>query len=478
MKLIPVILSGGLGTRLWPLSRSLYPKQLHALVTDDTMLQATVHRVADIEGIGAPLLVAGEELRFMVANQMVEIGYNDSRIILEPEGRNTAPAIALAAFTLIRDDPDSVMLVMPSDHLIRDCGTFCEAVSRSYPVVLDKHVHVTFGITPQKPETGYGYIRYDKPLDENYQDIYRLKQFVEKPDEDSAQTLLEAGDAVWNSGIFMMHCQTYLEELEQMAPDIYAACREASNTAQSDGRFIRPNREAFIQAPAISVDYAVMEKTSRAAVMPVQMGWSDIGSWDGLWQESAKDDHGNSLTGHVVIEDVHDSLIHSDNQTVAVVGVDDLVVVSTRDVLLVTTRSHAHHIRSVVGQLKQQNHHSVYHHTIVHRPWGSYQTTDKGERFQTKRIIVSPGEKLSLQKHLHRSEHWIIVQGTALVTCGDEEMLVHENESVYIPKGVVHRLENPGKIPLQLIEVQSGAYFGEDDIVRQEDFYGRAQGQN
>lgn len=471
-KICPVILSGGSGQRLWPLSRSMYPKQLLCLHGEDTMLQATVGRVTDGARFQTPLIVGNEEHRFILAEQLRLMGVAPD-IILEPAGRNTAPAIALAALRIAGTDADAVMLVLPSDHVIGKPEAFASAVANGARAVRTADRLATFGITPSGPETGYGYIRLGAEL-AGAHGAHDVAAFVEKPDAATAQTYLNSGDYVWNSGMFMMKASAYLDELERHAPDILAACRAAMAAAVQDGVFCRPDKAAFLSSPADSIDYAVMEKTSRAAVVPVELNWSDVGSWSALWDLADKDAHSNSLQGDVLTSDVRGSYLRTEGPAIAAVGVENLIVVATQDAVLVADRSRAQDVKHIVDQLKASNRQEHAFHTVVHRPWGTYQTTDSGERFQTKRIVVKPGEKLSLQKHHHRAEHWIIVQGTALVTRGDEVIELHENESTYIPMGTVHRLENPGKIPLHLIEVQSGGYLGEDDIVRLEDTYGRS----
>ncbi|MEX6723461.1 mannose-1-phosphate guanylyltransferase/mannose-6-phosphate isomerase [Parapedomonas caeni] len=470
-KIWPVILSGGSGTRLWPLSRSLYPKQLLPLAGDDTMLQATVKRTADAGRFHPPVLVANEDHRFIIAEQLRLAGTEPAAIILEPEGRNTAPAIALAAHFALDLDPEALILVMPSDHVIRDVPAFLAAVAAGASVVAATGDHLTFGITPGHAETGYGYIKCGKADGES--PVRPVERFVEKPDRATAEAYVADGNYAWNSGIFLLSARTFLDELAGFEPDMAACVARAMTAASRDGAFLRPDKAAFAASPSNSIDYAVMERTSRARVIAVDIGWSDVGSWSALWDIADKDTDGNALNGDVLATGARDCLVRTDGPVVALAGVEDLVVVATPDAVLVTSRAHAQDVKLIVDRLKAEGRGEHVAHTVVHRPWGSYQTTDRGERFQTKRIVVKPGEKLSLQKHHHRAEHWIIVQGTALVTRGDEVIELHENESTFIPMGITHRLENPGKIPLHLIEVQSGSYLGEDDIVRFEDSYGR-----
>ncbi|MGK2284941.1 mannose-1-phosphate guanylyltransferase/mannose-6-phosphate isomerase [Pedomonas sp. V897] len=468
----PVILSGGSGTRLWPLSRSLYPKQLLPLVDSRTMLQATVRRVMDGARYRAPLLVANEEHRFIIAEQLRQCGCAPEAIILEPEGRNTAPAIALAARFALERDPEALLLVMPSDHLIRDEAAFAAAVEAAAVAAGERHALLTFGIRPDRPETGYGYICCGAPL-EGHNDVHAVDRFVEKPDLKTAETYVADGNYVWNSGIFLFRAADYLDELATHEPEMAEAAGAAMDKGVWDSLFFRPDKETFRRCPANSVDYAVMERTRRAAVVPVDMGWSDVGSWTALWEVSPKDGNGNAVHGDVLIEEASNCYARTNGPAVALAGVENLIVVATPDAVLVTSRERSQDVKKIVDRLKADGREEHMVHTVVHRPWGTYQTTDRGERFQTKRIVVKPGEKLSLQKHHHRAEHWIVVQGTARVTCGEKVIDLHENESTFIPIGVTHRLENPGKIPLHIIEVQSGSYLGEDDIVRFEDTYGR-----
>jgi mannose-1-phosphate guanylyltransferase/mannose-6-phosphate isomerase len=469
----PVILCGGSGTRLWPISRTLLPKQLLSLAGEGTMLQATVRRTSG-DSFGAPVLITGEEHRFLVKEQIAPIGSGSELIILEPGPRNTGPAVALAAFREAAENPDQLMLVMPSDHVIGDVAAFHDAVSRGRAAASEGAI-VTFGVKADRPETGYGYIEAGDELQPGVLDLVR---FTEKPDADTARTFIASGHHFWNGGIFLFKAQSLVDEMRTHAPEIAAACEEAIAKSSRDGAFLRPDSSAFERAPSISLDYAVMEQTARGAVVPVDMAWSDVGSWDALWAISPKDADGNVLSPNVSVVDTRNSLIRSDGAaTVAALGISDLVVVATRDAVLIMPRDRSEEVKLLLDQLARDGVDRMSVHTQVFRPWGSYEVMDQGDRFQTKRIIVKPGEKLSLQMHHQRSEHWVVVSGTARVTVNEDVRLLQESESTYVPAGAVHRLENPGKIPLHLIEVQCGPYLGEDDIVRLEDNYGRLAGQ-
>ena len=469
--LIPVILSGGSGTRLWPVSRRNLPKQFLRLSGEGTLFQQTVERTLLLPEVTAPIVVASDDHRFLAADQLHEAGVTQAAIVLEPLARNTAPAIALAALKALEQDPDAVLLVLPADHLIGEPDTFRAVVAQALPAARAGWL-LTFGIRPDRPETGFGYIRRGESVGDG---IYRVERFVEKPDLATAEGYAADADYSWNSGMFLFRAARYLEELGQHAPAMLAAVREAWATASRDLDFVRIGKDAFAKVPEDSIDYAVMEKTQRAAVLPVDCAWSDIGSWSALWLTGRKDADGNLREGDTLAIDTRNTLVRThDRHMVATVGVRDLVVVTTPDATLVAHRDAAQDVKKVVDQLKASGRSEHSFHRVVHRPWGSYDSLEAADRFQVKRIVVKPGAALSLQKHHHRAEHWIVVSGTAEVTCDDKVFLLSENQSTYIPLGSVHRLRNPGKVPLELIEVQSGSYLGEDDIVRFEDVYGRS----
>ena len=468
----PVILSGGSGTRLWPMSRTLYPKQLLRLLGDDSLLQQTVRRVADPSRFAPPLLVANEEHRFIVAEQLREAGARSRALLLEPVGRNTAPAACIAALMLAESEPQGLMLLLPSDHIIGDEAAFAVAIDQAEAAARAGSL-VTFGITPERPETGYGYIRRGAPVD-GIASVFRVAEFVEKPALGVAENFVASGEYFWNGGIFLFPAALFLDELEGMRPDIVRACRAALAGARRDDDFIRLDRAAFESCPADSIDYAVMEHTSRAAVVPVGMAWSDVGSWDALWEISDKDAAGNAIAGNVIAEDTRNCYLRSEAGLVAAIGIEDLVVVATSDALMLAPRDRTQEVRRLVARLAAERREEADALPTVHRPWGTYRSLHNGHRVQVKHITVKPGGRLSLQMHHHRAEHWIVVQGTAKIRRGDEEMMLTEDQSTYIPLGTAHRLENPGKIPLHLIEVQSGSYLGEDDIIRFEDSYGRS----
>lgn len=468
----PVIMAGGTGSRLWPLSRQLNPKQFLKLTDGPlSMLQSTVAR---LDGMDAhePLLICNEEHRFLAAEQMRQSGHEDSCIILEPCGRNTAPAIALAALQLCENtnDDDPLMLVLAADHLIKDVEAFQAGVAKAVPLAKEGKL-VTFGIVPHQPETGYGYIHRGSEL---AADCYSVDDFVEKPDIQTAEAYLASGEYLWNSGMFLFGARQYLTELELHRPDILSACRAAMTDTRADLHFIRVNSELFAKCPSESVDYAVMEKTNHAAVVALDAGWSDIGSWSALWDVSDKDSNGNSLNGDVIAHQTQNTLVRADSRLVATIGVDNLVIIETKDAILVAHKDSVQDVKAVVEKIRNDGRHEHMNHREVYRPWGIYDSIDNGPRYQVKRITVKPGAKLSVQMHHHRAEHWIVVSGTAKVTNGEKTYLVTENQSTFIPIGQVHSLENPGVIDLELIEVQSGSYLGEDDIVRYEDKYGRA----
>ncbi len=468
--IVPVILSGGTGSRLWPLSRELYPKQFLPLIDANTLLQNTLLRVQNIAAIEAPLVICNEEHRFMVAEQLRTLGIAPTATILEPSGRNTAPAVAVAALQTMAEGADPVLLVLPADHLIADVEKFQRTVEQAVPYA-EAGKLITFGIVPTLPATGYGYIKAGKPWTDD--SVYSVERFVEKPDAATAQTYLNSGAYYWNSGMFMFRASVVLEELEHLAPDIFNACRKAQQSGRADLDFLRLDKAAFEACPSDSIDYAVMEKTANALVVPLDVGWSDIGAWSALWTVKKRDADGNVVAGDVLTVATRNSYIRSENRLVATVGVDNLVVVETADALLVAHKERVQEVKDIVGRLKLSRREEWRSHRKVYRPWGTYDSVDIAGRFQVKRITVNPGARLSLQMHHHRAEHWTVVSGTARVTKGDKVFLLTENQSTYIPVGTPHRLENPGKIPLELIEVQSGGYLGEDDIVRLDDVYGR-----
>jgi mannose-1-phosphate guanylyltransferase / mannose-6-phosphate isomerase len=476
--LTPVILSGGAGTRLWPLSRELYPKQLLALTGERTMLQQTALR---LEGLSATpaVVVCNEAHRFLVAEQLRQLNVEPRALVLEPFGRNTAPAIALAAHAALKaaasnPQADPVLLVLPADHVIRDVPAFQKAVRAALPAA-EQGKLVTFGIVPTAPETGYGYIQRVQPgqRSEVAGGVHHIERFVEKPPADKAAQFVQSGDYYWNSGMFMFRAQRYLQELERFAPEIAKACKTAFAGAKTDLDFTRIDSKVFEACPSDSIDYAVMEKTSDAVVVPLDAGWSDVGSWAALYEACEADLHGNVARGDVIAEDAQGCYLYSESRLVAVVGLKDHVVIETKDAVLVAPKNHVQDVKKLVFRLKERGRYEHSLHREVFRPWGSYDSIENGPRFQVKRLKVKPGATLSLQMHHHRAEHWIVVSGTARITRGDEVFLLEENQSTYIPIGVRHRIENPGKIPVHIIEVQSGSYLGEDDIVRLEDRYGR-----
>jgi mannose-1-phosphate guanylyltransferase/mannose-6-phosphate isomerase len=464
--LVPVVLSGGAGTRLWPLSRELFPKQLINLQGgDQTLLQATLSRTEGLPDLAPPIIVCNESHRFLVAEQIRSLGVSGARIVLEPCARNTAPAIALAALAA---DPEALLLVLPADHVIQRPADFQSAVRRALPIA-EAGSLVTFGVVPESPETGYGYIRCGAAQGE----AFEIAEFVEKPDRARAETFLAAGGYLWNSGMFLFKAGRYLEELARHAPAMLEAAKAAVAAAKSDLDFLRVEATAFAASPSDSIDYAVMEKTDSAAVVPLDAGWSDVGSWSSLHESLERDGSGNALRGDVLAEDTIGSFVFSESRLVATVGLRDHVVVETKDAVLVAPKERVQDVKKLVERIKREGRTEHQLHREVHRPWGSYDSIENGPRYQVKRLSVKPGASMSLQLHHHRAEHWIVVAGTARITRGEEVFMLEENQSTYIPLGVKHRIENPGKIELHIIEIQSGSYLGEDDIVRFEDVYGR-----
>ena len=470
-QIVPVILSGGSGTRLWPVSRESFPKQLWPLVSDHTMLQETARRGVG-PGFAAPIVVCNQEHRFLVAEQMRATGIADAEIVLEPMGRNSAPAITAAALLAQARDPDAVLWMMAADASIERTEALQAALMQAVVAARGGRI-VTFGMQPHRAETAYGYLEVGAEL-ADAPGVHEVTRFVEKPDAATAAALVGTGTHLWNSGMFVFTAATLLQEMERYAPDVLAAVRRAVDGRTRDLDFTRLDHAAFAACPNISLDYAVAERTTRAAVIPADLGWSDVGSWDALWEVSAKDGGGNASVGDVLLEGATNCYVRSDGILTAVVGLEDVVVVVTEDAVLAMHRDRAQDVKRVVDRLRQAGRHEAVAHNLTYRPWGFYESLIQGNRFQVKRIVVQPGQKLSLQKHFHRAEHWVVVTGVALVTRDDEEVMVRENESIYLPLGCVHRMANPGKIPLTLIEVQSGSYLGEDDIVRIEDTYGRA----
>ncbi|MGF1901253.1 mannose-1-phosphate guanylyltransferase/mannose-6-phosphate isomerase [Aliivibrio sifiae] len=469
--IIPVIMAGGIGSRLWPLSRELYPKQFLSVTGDMSMLQQTIARLSTLEH-SAPILICNEEHRFIAAEQMRLGGFEHDGIILEPVGRNTAPAIALAALKAINaaDDGDEpLLLVLAADHIIENELAFIDSVEKALPFALNNKL-VTFGIVPNAPETGYGYIKAG--IVEG--DAFSVSEFVEKPDLATAKSYLATNEYYWNSGMFIFKASRYLEELAKFEPEILEICKQAIATPSQDVEFTRVDSTIFETCPDKSIDYAVMEKTNSAMVVPMDAGWSDVGSFSALWDVSEKDEHYNVIKGDVITVDSTNNYIFAENKLVSIVGADNLVVIETKDAILVANKDKVQDVKAIVDKLKKSGRAEQKLHREVYRPWGKYDSIDFGARDQVKRITVQPGEKLSIQKHYHRSEHWIVVSGTASVLNGDKTIIVTENESTYIPLGTIHALENPGKIPLEMIEVQTGSYLGEDDIVRFEDRYGRS----
>jgi len=477
--IIPVILSGGTGSRLWPMSRELNPKQFLSLCSEQTMLQETMTRLEGITEIAAPVVVCNEEHRFLVAQQMRDIGVAVDKIILEPIGRNTAPAICAAAEYIQGKDSDDktagddVMLILAADHVIQNKEVFHQVVESGYRVAQQGQL-VTFGIVPHKAETGYGYIKRAEFFAQN-ENAYKVAQFVEKPDLDTARKYLDSGEYYWNSGMFMFKASSILQELEVLSADIYKSVKSAVLKGAKDLDFCRLEVDAFTASPSDSIDYAVMEKTDKAVVLPLDADWNDVGSWSALWEVKSRDTDGNVILGDVLKHDLSNSYVHAEERMVAAIGMDNCVIIETADAVLVADKSRSQDVKEIVNQLKNTRREEILSHQRVYRPWGSYETLEETERFKVKRIIVNQGAKLSLQMHHHRAEHWVVVKGTAKITCGDKEFVMTEDQSNYIPLGTQHRLENPGVIPLEIIEIQTGSYLGEDDIVRFDDTYGRAE---
>ncbi|GIA94028.1 Mannose-1-phosphate guanylyltransferase [Vibrio cholerae] len=463
--LLPVIMAGGSGSRLWPLSRSLYPKQFISLASDKSMLQETITRLSGLEH-QAPLLICNQEHRFIVAEQLRQQRIKHGGIVLEPVGRNTAPAIALAALHATKHGDDPLLLVLAADHVIQNQAAFTQAVKNAVKPA-EQGMLVTFGIVPTAPETGYGYIKQGEVVGET---AYRVAQFVEKPNLVTAEQYLASGEYYWNSGMFLFKASRYLKELKAHRPDILHACELAMQGARGDLDFVRIEESSFTECPEDSIDYAVMEKTQDALVVPMDAGWSDVGSFSALWEVSLKDSQGNVMVGDVIAEQTHNSYIYAQNKLVSTVGVDNLVIIETKDAVLVANKDKVQDVKNVVNQLKAQQRRECEQHREVYRPWGSHDEIAEGERYHVKHLRVKPGERTALQMHHHRAEHWVVVQGTAKVTNGDESYLVSENQSTYIPLGSAHRIENPGKVDLHLIEVRSGSYLQEDDIVRLEEY--------
>ncbi|TWI74328.1 mannose-1-phosphate guanylyltransferase/mannose-1-phosphate guanylyltransferase/mannose-6-phosphate isomerase [Desulfobotulus alkaliphilus] len=467
--IVPVILAGGSGSRLWPLSRQLHPKQLIALNSSKTMLQETVLRLSSLSEAADPIVICNDDHRFMVAEQLREVGIKPGAILLEPEGRNTAPAIGVCSIEAASRYTDPILLVLPADHFIADPSAFTEAVRKGAGEAEQGRL-ITFGIVPDGPETGYGYIQKGGPLDSG---AFQIKRFVEKPDLETAESYVTSGEYLWNSGMFLFKASAILKEFHSLVPEILSACEAARKKAIVDLDFIRLDAPSFHASPSDSIDYAIMEKTGQGVMVPLEAGWSDLGSWEALWQVGKKDLKSNVTHGDVLTHDVRNSFLHAESRMIAAVGLENHIVVETPDAVLVSPRDRVQDVRKMVEYMRLMGREEAISHRRVYRPWGSYETIAMDNRFQVKRITVKPGAKLSAQKHYHRAEHWVVVRGTAVVERDGESILLREDESIYIPLGATHRLENPGKIPLDLIEVQSGSYLGEDDIVRFDDVYGR-----
>ena len=475
MKIVPVILLGGSGTRLWPVSRKNHPKQFLNLTGDQTLLQATLSRLDGIDGLESSIVICNEEHRFTTAEQLTEMNRDLGDIILEPVGKNTAPAVAIGALQALKNHEDDVLLlVLPADHVIRDTKTFHAAIKVAAEAAMQNHL-VTFGIVPTKPETGYGYVKKGGALNTTSTgSFHKVDQFVEKPNLATAKTYLDSGDYYWNSGMFLFKASNFLQELNSFNPEIVTSCKKALDKSQRDLDFIRLDKKSFLSCPSDSIDYAVMEKTKNAVVVSLDAQWSDVGSWDALWEIEEKCNNGNVLRGDVLTHESNNCLVQAENKLVTLVGVDNLIVIETKDAVLVADKNKVQDVKSIVEQLRADDRSEANLHREVYRPWGKYDGVDVGERFQVKRITVKPGESTSMQMHYHRAEHWIIVSGLAEITCGEKTFLCGENESAFIPQGSKHRIANPGKLPMEMIEVQTGSYLGEDDIVRFEDQYGRS----
>jgi len=469
MKIVPIILLGGSGTRLWPVSRKNHPKQFLNLTGDQTLLQATLNRLDGMEALDASIVVCNEEHRFTTADQLMEIQQELGDIILEPVGKNTGPAVAVAALRALQKHEDALLLVLPADHVIRETEVFQKAIQKTAKAAMDNYL-VTFGIVPTKAETGYGYIKRGNEINHAF---YQVDKFVEKPDLIKAQSYVDSGDYYWNSGMFLFKASVFIHELEKFQPKMVACCQKSLDQSEHDLDFIRLHKQSFLACPSNSIDYAVMEKTRNAVTVPLDAGWNDVGSWDALWEIEKKDISGNVFQGDVLTHSSKDCLVKAENKLVTLVGVENLVVIETKDAVLVAAKDKVQDVKAIVEQLSKDKRSEAELHREVYRPWGKYDGIDVGERFQVKRITIKPGESTSMQMHHHRAEHWIIVSGIAEITCADKTFLCTENQSAYIPQGSKHRIKNPGKLPMEMIEVQTGSYLGEDDIVRFEDQYGR-----
>ncbi|MCP3899235.1 MAG: mannose-1-phosphate guanylyltransferase/mannose-6-phosphate isomerase [Desulfobacteraceae bacterium] len=471
--IIPVILAGGSGTRLWPLSRKHYPKQLIELVDENSMIQDTVLRLSGYRDMEQPVIICNDEYRFMIAEHMRKINVDPALIILEPVGKNTAAAIAVASLMIQAKYDDPVLLVLPADHQIENVASFHEILELGNSAAKMGNL-VTFGIVPKEPETGYGYIKKTDSVSD-FTNVFHIDKFIEKPNLKNAKKYVESGEYCWNSGMFMFKASTILQEFKKYAPDIVKICQKAVAAGKEDLDFFRLDKENFEKSPSDSIDYKIMEKTLKGVLIPCDIGWSDIGSFNALYKAQKNDENQNVLNGDVLLDDVTNSYINARDKLVSAVGVKDLIIVETKDAVLVTHQNKAQDVKKIVEKLKKRQRSEVDVHSKIYRPWGHYETMDISDRFQVKRLTINPGAKLSLQKHYHRAEHWTVVAGSAIITNGDKEMLLNEDQSTYIPLGVIHRIKNPGKIPLEIIEVQSGSYLGEDDIVRYDDVYGRGE---